>query len=524
MTPMRPFDQLILEQLMQQLRRSMRGLLLDLCRDFGSSYAGDARRLGLPVEWFQELAGELPLNSFSHWKVVGWIESLNDLLYFVDVLAQVRRERDRGEIAAQLHVEFREKFYENSYADEVFPKGRPEPRRLLPRLDALCRRLARETTQESVWMAPEAACRWVAARGGRTWRVPCDFSANMEQVELPCTPTVGTQGRSYGLARPLRQVLTRVGLQGELMVRPSRIDVSVRAQSRLILDAGSPPRWSAGLHEPVILRQTRYGGLVLGPTLVYDRHRSPTAVRPSPSSAASRIRSALHAIETAWPQGNDWLALLTSQICPLRAKGVVSFSYRHRPGLSVINCFDRDNLDLIDDLIHENSHHHLNLLLRKYVMYGGDSNQEIFYSPWRRSLRPIRGILHATFTFTMGALLFERLSSWAETSAGRTGWKAAGLTARDLRRARFRCFEEIESVRYSLQDLAYAARHLKWLTASGRQLADQLGVALEAAERRIALYRTAVMKSEFGPDLRRHMKELERARHTFGPMGMGKVK
>lgn len=139
MTPMRPFDQLILEQLMQQLRRSMRGLLLDLCRDFGSSYAGDARRLGLPVEWFQELARELPLNSFSHWKVVGWIESLNDLLYFVDVLAQVRRERDRGEIAAQLHVEFREKFYENSYADEVFPKGRPEPRRLLPRLDALCR-------------------------------------------------------------------------------------------------------------------------------------------------------------------------------------------------------------------------------------------------------------------------------------------------------------------------------------------------------------------------------------------------
>ena len=61
------------------------------------------------------------------------------------------------------------------------------------------------------------------------------------------------------------------------------------------------------------------------------------------------------------------LALLTSRIIPLKAKGVVSFSYRHRPGLSFINCFDRDNLDLIDDVIHENSHHHLNLLLRKQI-------------------------------------------------------------------------------------------------------------------------------------------------------------
>jgi hypothetical protein len=110
----------------------------------------------------------------------------------------------------------------------------------------------------------------------------------------------------------------------------------------------------------------------------------------------------------------------------------------------------------------------LNLLLRKHVMYHGDHNQQIFYSPWRRSLRPLRGILHATFTFTMGALLFERLSSWAETKQGMKQWKAAGLTQRDLIRARFRCLEEIESVRYSIQNLEYAGGHLKWLTAQAR--------------------------------------------------------
>jgi HEXXH motif-containing protein len=210
-------------------------------------------------------------------------------------------------------------------------------------------------------------------------------------------------------------------------------------------------------------------------------------------------------------------------VIPLSAKGVVSFSYRHRPGLSFINCFDRDNLDLIDDLIHENSHHHLNLLLRKHVMYRGDRNQQIFYSPWRRSLRPIRGILHATFTFTMGALLFERLSSWAETKKGMKEWKAAGLTQRDLLRARFRCLEEIESVRYSIQDLDYAGRHLKWLTGSGARLVRQLEEALSKAEQRIAQHRNEVLASKFGPALRKHAKELQQARQTYGPVELGKV-
>ena len=212
----------------------------------------------------------------------------------------------------------------------------------------------------------------------------------------------------------------------------------------------------------------------------------------------------------------ELLRLLTSRIAPLRASGVVSFSYRHRPGLSVINCFDRDRLDLIDDLIHENSHHHLNLLLRKAVLYKNDHNQEIFYSPWRRSLRPLRGILHATFTFTMGAILFERLSTWADTAQGKRQWKEAGLTPRDLMRARFRCLEEIDSVRYSLQDLAHAGGQLKWLTSRGNQLVDQLAEELGHVERHMEKHRAEVSRSSFGQALRRHRAELVRARETCG--------
>jgi len=246
-------------------------------------------------------------------------------------------------------------------------------------------------------------------------------------------------------------------------------------------------------------------------------------VASTSADQVKRIKQAWTVVQEAWPEGHEVLALLTTRIIPLKAKVVVSFSYRHRPGLSFINCFDRDNLDLIDDVIHENSHHHLNLLLRKQILYHGDRNQQIFYSPWRRSLRPLRGILHAAFTFTMGALLFERLSTWASGRSGSARWTQAGLTSRDLQRARFRCLEEVESVRYSIQDLEYADWHLKWLTGSGQRMVKQLEETIEQVEHNIAPHRKAALASTFGSSLRRHIKELQQARQTYGPVRLSKA-
>ena len=173
-----------LEGLMLEFRGSMRGLLRDLCRDFERNYAEPARTLRLPIEWFRMIERSLMQAEFSHWKVVGWIESLNDLLYFVDILHQVRQERSRRDIAEQLRAEFKEKFYEHGYADEVFPHGTAEPSQLLSRLTGLCRRLAREVTQESLCLAPRLACRWVAMQPRKkVWLVPCDISADVERVE-----------------------------------------------------------------------------------------------------------------------------------------------------------------------------------------------------------------------------------------------------------------------------------------------------------------------------------------------------
>ncbi|GMV49235.1 MAG: hypothetical protein UZ03_NOB001000387 [Nitrospira sp. OLB3] len=504
-----------LEHLMAEFGRSMRRLLRALCRDLERNYAEPVEQLALPIDWFRLIERELEPAAYHHWRVVGWIEALNDLLYFVDLSVQVRKERQRGDLARQLLAEFKEVFYEHGYADEVFPTGQPEPQRLLSRIEALCRRLAREVTQESLGFAPRKACAWAAKQRTGVWLIPCDLSADFERVQEAGSFAVGLTGEWYEAPGSVRAALARAGRQGSYRVTGDGIDLVLDETRVPLVEYKPAERWHWQRQEPVILRETASGPLLLGSTLLYGKDKTPIAVRPTAPDVAIRMKRALSVIAAAWPEGDRLLALFTSRISPLKAKGVVSFSYRHRPGLSAINCFDRDLLDLIDDLIHENSHHHLNLLLRKELLYRHDRNQEVFYSPWRRSLRPVRGILHATFTFTMGALLFERLVRWGSGRAGAGRWRKAGLTARDLQRARYRCLEEIDSVQYSLQDLDLAGSRLKWLTRAGQRLVKQLADALAGIEGPMTAQEPLVSRSAFGPALRRHRAELTRAGETY---------
>jgi HEXXH motif-containing protein len=356
------------------------------------------------------------------------------------------------------------------------------------------------------------------------WDVPGNVSDNFERSEMVRTLPVDITGAWCQVPGDLRRALDRSEGHVVFRVEPTGISLKVGKPVSLVWSrCGDQGQWQWLYHPPLVAIPHDADPVTVGPTLVYGKDRQPKSVKPTDQQQVNRIARAWQTIKLAWPEGHTVLTLLTSRIIPLRAKGVVSFSYRHRPGLSFINSFDRDNLDLIDDLIHENSHHHLNLLLRKHIMYHRDHNQQIFYSPWRRSLRPLRGILHATFTFTMGALLFERLSSWASGRRGSANWKAMGLTQQDLRRARFRCLEEVESVRYSLQDLHYADHHLKWLTGSGRRLVGQLTEILDHVDRSSAQFRQELLRSSFGPLLRKQTRELQAARQTYGPMRLGSV-
>jgi HEXXH motif-containing protein len=515
-------DSTILARLQAEFCLSMKALLGGLCQDLDQQYSKIAQSLSLPVAYFRFLGQVIDQKQYIHWKVVGWIEALNDLVYFVDLLQQIQRERNRREFSEQLFAECEEKFFENSYVDELFPNGKPEASGLEPHLRRLCRRLAQEITQESLCFDPRIAMAWCATRSVQRWKVVGQLDQNVERAELQGTVSVGDGNMCYVAPAKIQNALKASHGRVTFDIGPRSTDLLI-GRNRVALCAvwGDLLAWSWDQQFPAVAAETSRGPLTIGPTLVYAKDRQPRHVVPTDPKQVARIGRAWKTIRMAWPEGHRILSLLTSRIVPLKAKGVVSFSYRHRPGLSFINCFDRDNLDLIDDLIHENSHHHLNLLLRKHVLYHGDHNQQIFYSPWRRSLRPVRGILHATFTFTMGAILFERLSTFGQRH--KAAWRRTGLTKHDLLRARFRCFEEVESVRYSIQDLEHADRHLGWLTGSGRRLVRQLAEAINKVERHIAPHRRAVLASTFGPALRRHVKELQQARQTYGPVRLSKA-
>lgn len=506
-----------LTTLQGEFRLSMRRLYADLCRELHTDHGDLARKLRLPTGFLKSLRAAFSLEFYSNWKIVGWIEALNDLVYFLDLCRQLNMERDRSEFAAQLFDECQEKFFEHGYFDDLFPSGRPQTRGLEKRLFALCRRLAGELTQETLWLDPGLSVTWMRQQKMGRWEVSGSVKDRFEKAELPGTISTGLVGAWCQAPHDVRRALSQSPGAGVFQVESGGISMKVgKIVSPIWSGCGEAGHWQWAQRDPVIAVQGERGPITVGPTLTYGKDRQPRRVVPTDRRQVERITRAWETIRLAWPEGHDVLALLTSRIVPLKAKGVVSFSYRHRPGLSFINCFDRDNLDLIDDLIHENSHHHLNLLLRKQVMYRGDHNQQIFYSPWRRSLRPLRGILHATFTFTMGALLFQRLSVWGAGRGGSVKWKQAGLSQRALQRARFRCLEEVKSVRYSLLDLQYADDQLGWLTSAGRTLVQELDEAITHVERTSKHFLHQVEQSSFGLALRRHIRELQRARHTYG--------
>lgn len=514
-------DAAAISRLQSEFRESMRTLLVGLCRDIERHYPELAARYNLPLEYFRLLADRLDHAAFANWKMVGWIEALNDLVYFLDLLAQIRRERDQRGFAEQLFAECEEKFFENSYLDELFPLGRAQARGLAGRLHGLCRRLALDITQEALFFEPGWVLQWLKRHGRHSWAVAGSLEASYERAEQAFTIPVGIDGTALTAPASVRSAIGQPSRPVTFVFKDHQIALHVRGRSfRVGTWEGAVMQWHWPRQKAV---QTAAMPLTVGPTLHYGKNREPRALSATDAMQQDRIARAWRAIRRAWPEGHALLALLTARVIPLRASGVVSFSYRHRPGLSFVNCFDRDNLDLIDDLIHENSHHHLNLLLRKHALHHHDRNQQIFYSPWRRCLRPLRGILHATFTFTMGALLFARLSTWAETTQGKRQWREAGLGAQHLVRARFRCLEEIESVRYSLQDLEYARRQLKWLTGSGVRLINELKDAIGQTERQMSRYRKAVLASSFGSSLRRHVAGLRQAREAYGPMPLNQV-
>jgi hypothetical protein len=113
---------------------------------------------------------------------------------------------------------------------------------------------------------------------------------------------------------------------------------------------------------------------------------------------AERAADALSLVERAWPEAGAEIRRRTWLLVPLVEPGTVSYSHLARPGISYINVFRGTLLDLADDLLHETAHHRLHAW-QEVEAFTRDDGEQGYFSPWRRGLRPLNGILHGTYTF-----------------------------------------------------------------------------------------------------------------------------
>ncbi len=183
---------------------------------------------------------------------------------------------------------------------------------------------------------------------------------------------------------------------------------------------------------------------------------------------SARLGGALALVREAWEEAYDEVIAHTRVVVPLAERGTVSFSLSDRPGTSYINVWGKSLVDLADDLVHETAHHRLHGLEEIEGPLDLDDGEPRYESPWRRSVRPIHGILHAAYTFTYRAELFRRMLAMPRRAPSHgSGAPSPGhLPHARLRRE---LSWEISALRRSLSDLRDAER-LGLLTAAGIRL------------------------------------------------------
>lgn len=177
------------------------------------------------------------------------------------------------------------------------------------------------------------------------------------------------------------------------------------------------------------------------------------------------LKKAIEIIKEVSPKSFLRLQHFTQAIIPSAREEIVSYSIQYLPGFSVINTKHRDNIDLIDDILHENGHHHLNYFLNNDELFE-EVPDEIFYSPWRKSLRPLRGIYHGTITFFFAQQIFLDLAAYQKINPD-------FFNTREIKKIYQRLIEETVMLEFTFDDIDWAYNQ-GWIFDNGYELMQEI--------------------------------------------------
>jgi hypothetical protein len=220
-----------------------------------------------------------------------------------------------------------------------------------------------------------------------------------------------------------------------------------------------------------------------------------------------KMKKAFLHIEKLHPELYEFLFIYTNVIIPIDEPGVVSYSMDTLPGYSCINIYERDFVDLLDDLIHENGHHYLNALIEGEDDLIIEDDDKIYYSPWRNALRPVRGLYHAVCTFYWAFELFSKLIIKNDNL----------FSADQLTKIKVRCIEEslmILACQKQIQDAHKAGK----ITLEGEKTASQMIEKVKSFETQLNTIKGEL--SQTNPEAYKQIEELElsleKARKEYG--------
>ncbi len=154
---------------------------------------------------------------------------------------------------------------------------------------------------------------------------------------------------------------------------------------------------------------------------------------------------------------------------------IVSYSLQDIPYVSTINLIHRDDIDYLDDLIHENGHHFLNSLLNLDELIIED-DEKIFFSPWRNAKRPIRGLYHAYCTFAWAKILFASLTKKVIESSDPKDLLAPYIPEMNnsqIQKIVFRFLEETIMLNHCKSQLDWAYRVDNKITDAGQKIVSE---------------------------------------------------
>jgi hypothetical protein len=130
------------------------------------------------------------------------------------------------------------------------------------------------------------------------------------------------------------------------------------------------------------------------------------------SEFAPSIDQALSIIEAADPALWDRLRGESIWYVPISSPDPTvhaSFSSPQLTGVVFLSYSDNP-FTLAEAIVHEYGHSELNSFDQISPITTGNSKQ-LYYSPWRRDLRPLLGLMHALYVFILVAEFYERLSA-----------------------------------------------------------------------------------------------------------------